>query len=121
MRRREFIKSIGGSVVAWPLAARAQQPKRLPVVGVVFAATPVAEMLGPNPVSPPARGFVHGLRDLGWIDGASVIIDRRSAEGDSQRAPTIFAELLARGVDVLMVGGVRWLQDASARRPSGRS
>lgn len=115
LRRREFIARAGGTAVAWPLAARAQQPKRRPVVGVVFAATPVAEMLGPNPVSPLARGFVHGLRDLGWIDGASVIIDRRSAEGDPQRAPTIFAELLARGVDVLMVGGVRWLQDAPQR------
>jgi putative ABC transport system substrate-binding protein len=115
MRRREFIALAGGTAVAWPLAARAQQPKRLPVVGVVFAATPVAEMLGPNPLSRPARGFVHGLRDLGWIDGASVIIDRRSAEGDSQRAPTIFAELLVRGVDVLVVGGARWLQDAAQR------
>jgi hypothetical protein len=58
-------------------------------------------------------GFVHGLRDLGWTDGANIII--RSAEGDPQRAPSIFAELLAYGVDVLMVGGVRWLQDAAQR------
>jgi putative ABC transport system substrate-binding protein len=114
MKRREFITLLGGAAT-WPLAARAQQPTRVPVVGVVFAATRVAEMLGANPVAPPARGFVHGLRDLGWTDGANIIIERRSAEGDPQRAPSIFAELLAYGVDVLMVGGVRWLQDAAQR------
>jgi putative ABC transport system substrate-binding protein len=114
MMRREFITLLGGAAT-WPLAARAQQPTRVPVVGVVFAATRVAEMLGANPVAPPARGFVHGLRDLGWTDGANIIIERRSAEGDPQRAPSIFAELLAYGVDVLMVGGVRWLQDAAQR------
>jgi putative tryptophan/tyrosine transport system substrate-binding protein len=115
MRRREFIRSIGGAAIAWPLAVRAQQKTRMPVVGVVFAATRVTEMLGANPVAPPARGFAHGLRDLGWIDGANLTIERRSAEGDPQRAPSIFAELLAHGVDVLMVGGVRWLQDAAQR------
>ena len=114
MRRREFITLLGGTA-AWPLAVRAQQPTRMPVVGVVFAATRVAEMLGVDPVAPPARGFVHGLRDLGWTDGANIIIERRSAEGDPQRAPSIFAELLAHSVDVLMVGGVRWLQDAAQR------
>jgi putative ABC transport system substrate-binding protein len=112
MRRREFITLLTGTA-AWPLAVGAQQLTRMPVVGVVFAATRVAEMLGPNPIALPARGFVHGLRDLGWTDGANIVLDRRSAEGDPERAPSIFAELLARGVDVLMVGGVRWLQNAA--------
>src|ERR1700736_3302857 len=65
--------------------------------------------------SPRLEACSNGLRDLGWTDGANISIERRSAEGDPQLAPSIFAELLAHGVDVLMVGGVRWLQDAAQR------
>jgi putative ABC transport system substrate-binding protein len=73
---------------------------------------PPAEMAGSNPSSPLARAFVHGLRDLGWIEGQTVVIERRSAEGDPRRAPGIFAELLTRGVNVIAMGGSRWLRDA---------
>ena len=113
MRRREFITLLGGAAVAGSLPSAAQQPKRLPVVALVFGAAPLAEVVGPDPIAPPARGFVRGLRDLGWIDGRNVVIERRSADGEPQRAPAIFAELLARDVDVIMLGGARWLIDAA--------
>jgi putative ABC transport system substrate-binding protein len=58
---------------------------------------------------------VHGLRDLGWIEGQTVVIERRSAEGDPQRAPAIFAELIAGGVDVIAMGGSRWLREAAQK------
>src|SRR5262249_23502758 len=57
--------------------------------------------------------FVHGLRDLGWIEGRNIVIERRSAEGRPDRLPGILAELITRGVDVITVGGSLWLlQDA---------
>ena len=113
MKRREFITFVGASAAAvHALPAAAQQTKRLPVVAWVSAATPIAAMMGPDPTSPLVRAFVHGLRDLGWHDGRNVIIERRSAEGDPKRAPAIMAELLARDVDVINVGG-RWLIDAA--------
>jgi putative ABC transport system substrate-binding protein len=72
-------------------------------------------MAGSNPISPLARAFVHGLRDLGWIEGKTVVIERRSAEGDPQRAPAIFAELITGGVDVIAMGGSRWLREAAQK------
>src|SRR5438876_7200240 len=113
LRRREFIALLGGAAAAWPLTARAQPTGRRPVVAFVHAVIPPAEMAGSNPISPLARAFVHGLRDLGWIQGRTIVIERRSAEGEPQRAPAIFAELVARGVDVIAMGGSRWLREAA--------
>ena len=114
MRRRNFITLLGGGV-AWPLVARAQPTPRRPVVGFVHAVIPLAEMTGSNSTSPLARAFVQGLHDLGWIEGQTVVIERRSAEGDPQRAPAIFAELVAGGVDVIAMGGSRWLREAAQK------
>ena len=85
MRRREFITLLaGGAVLTRPLAARAQQPTgKVHRVGVIAAATPVAEWAGPDPINPGARAFVHGLRDLGYVEGHNLIFERRSAVGDS--------------------------------------
>jgi putative ABC transport system substrate-binding protein len=113
MRRREFITLAGRTMAAWPLAARAQPAPRRPVVAFVHAVIPWTEMVGADPVSTLARAFVHGLRDLGWVDGQTVMIERRSAEGQPQRAPAIFAELMTRDVDVIAMGGSRWLREAA--------
>ena len=103
MRRRAFITLLGSAAAARSLPAVAQQPKRLPVVAYVSAAAPLAEIVGSDPIQPIPRAFVHGMRDLGWIDGRTVVIERRSAEGEPQRAPAIIVELLTRGVDVIML------------------
>jgi putative ABC transport system substrate-binding protein len=113
MERREFITFLGGAAAAWPLTARAQPAPRRPVVGFVHAVIPWTEMVGAVPVSPLARAFVHRLRDLGWVDGQTVVLERRSAEGQPQRAPAIFAELMTRGVDVIAMGGSQWLREAA--------
>jgi putative ABC transport system substrate-binding protein len=110
---RKFITLLGGAAGAWPLVARAQLTPRRPVVAFVHAVIPPAEMVGLNPTSPLARAFVHGLRDLGWVEGQTVVIERRSAEGDPQRASAIFAELITRGVDVIAMGGSRWLRETA--------
>jgi putative tryptophan/tyrosine transport system substrate-binding protein len=68
-------------------------------------------MAGPDPISPLARAFVHGLRDFGWIGARPPSSGgRRKAK---QRAPGIFAELISRGVDVIAMGGSRWLREAA--------
>jgi putative ABC transport system substrate-binding protein len=115
MKRREFITLLGGAAGAWPLVSRAQPTARRPVVAFVHAVIPPAEMAGSNPSSPLARAFVHGLRDLGWVTGQTVVIERRSALGDPQRASAIFAELMIRGVDVIAMGGSRWLRETAQR------
>ena len=113
MRRRAFVAGMGGAVLARSVVASAQQTSKRPVVAFVHAVIAPADMAGPDPVSPLARAFVHGLRDLGWIEGNTVTIERRSAESEPDRASAIFTELVARGVDVIAMGGSRWLRDAA--------
>jgi putative tryptophan/tyrosine transport system substrate-binding protein len=104
-----------GALATPPLVARAQQTGRLPVVGLVFAVTPVSAMVGPDPAEPPARAFVHALRDLGWIDGQTVVVERRSAQGDPAGAPAILGELVVRRADVIVLSGAPWLLHAAQR------
>jgi putative tryptophan/tyrosine transport system substrate-binding protein len=115
MKRREFITLLG-SAPAWPFAARAQQSaKRLPVIAIVYSIGSVADMAGADPLGVNMRAFERGLRDLGWIDGRTVAIERQSPEGDPQRAAAILAEVVARSPDVIMLGGARWLHEAALR------
>ena len=67
MRRREFITLLGGAA-AWPLAARAQQPAKLPTIGFLGSSTPSA-------MSQWVAAFVQRLLDLGWIEGRTVAIE----------------------------------------------
>jgi len=115
MRRRDIIIAmLGTSVAACALPAAAQQSKRLPVVALVTGVAPRSELVGPDPANPAIRGFVHALRDRGWVEDRTVAIERRSSEGVPERAPAIFAELVARGADVIaLASGARWLHDAA--------
>src|SRR5882757_3310964 len=93
MRRRHFLAL---TAAALPAGAKAQQPQRLPRVGILFL-RPSAE-LGPSEVL-----IVPGLRDLGWIDGKTVHIEYRySDSGDYDRLPSLAAELVAAKVDVIV-------------------
>jgi putative ABC transport system substrate-binding protein len=80
MKRREVITLLS-SAATLPLVARAQPTPRRPIVAFVHAVIAPAEIAGSDLVSPLARAFVHGLRDLGWVEGRTIVIDRRSAEG----------------------------------------
>src|SRR5215472_11999125 len=94
MRRREFITLIGG-VGAWSLAARAQQPGKLPHIGILW----------PNPLAASGHflaAFRQGLSDLGYIEGHNMTIDFRSAEGRAERLPELAAELVRLPVDVIL-------------------
>ena len=99
--RRTFLIYTAACPLIMSSRAHAQQ-RKLPRVALVFGGVPVADMAGTEPNSPIARAFVHGLRDLGWIDGANVIIERRSSEGREERIPILMRELVASGVDVIV-------------------
>ena len=93
MKRREFLTLVGAA--AWPLAARAQQPARLPTIGLLGSSTPLA-------MSQWVAAFVQRLRDLGWIEGRTVAIEYRWAEGRSSRAAEIATEFVRLNVDVIV-------------------
>jgi ABC-type uncharacterized transport system substrate-binding protein len=110
--RREFIVGISAAAATWPVPVRAQRTL-LPTIGWVAGIPSLAEISGPDPVNLPARAFLHGLRDLGWIEGRTVAIERRSAEGRTERAQEILAEFIARRVDVIFPAATDWLIDAA--------
>jgi putative ABC transport system substrate-binding protein len=95
--RREFIAALGGTAVAWPLAARAQQAA-LPVVGFLGATTPSAQ-------SQWTAAFVQRLHELGWFEGKTVAIEYRWAEGRSERYSEIAAEFVHLKVNVIVTPG----------------
>jgi ABC-type uncharacterized transport system substrate-binding protein len=97
MTRREFITLLGGAA-AWPVAARAQQPGRLPTIGILGGATPSAE-------SQRVAALVQRLHELGWIEGRTIAIEYRWAEGRSARLSEIAAEFVRLGVDVIFATG----------------
>ena len=97
MRRRNFITGIAGSAVAWPLAAHAQQPA-MPVVGFL---SPSSSETNADSL----RGFHHGLKDSGYIEGENVTIVYRWAEGQIDRLPVLAAELVRRRVAVIAATG----------------
>jgi len=101
MKRREFISLLGGAA-AWPLAAGAQQPRRVYRVALVFTTSPVSEMIGPDPLHPMARSFVQGLRALGYVQGQNLVLEHRSAEGKFERFPEIIRDLVSIPVDVIV-------------------
>ena len=97
MKRREFITLLGGAV-AWPLPASAQQTPKLPTIGFLSPTTASVE-------NQRVAAFVHRLRELGWIEGRTVAIKVRWAEGRSERAAEIVAKFVRQKVDVIVSRG----------------
>jgi putative ABC transport system substrate-binding protein len=112
MRRREFVSLLVAAGANASLTAVAQSPKK-PFVALVFTGVSDAEIAGPDPGFAPAQAFVHELRELGWVDGQTILIERRTLGGNPERASSLLSDLLARGVDVIALGGARWLHDAA--------
>src|SRR5262249_53922963 len=98
MRRREFITLPGGATAAWPLAARAQQPPRIPKIGHLESGFPSTS---PNLLA----AFRQGLRELGYIEGQNTLIVSRYCEGREERLPQVAGELVEYGVDVIFAIG----------------
>jgi putative ABC transport system substrate-binding protein len=97
MRRRDVIALFGGAA-AWPAAARAQRPGKLPTIGF-FSANSASS------ASPWTAAFVQRLRDLGWIEGRTVAIEYRWGEGGTEHTAEFVAEFVRLKVDVIVTHG----------------
>ena len=97
MRRREFIALFGGAAVAWPLAARTQQPP-MPVIGYLGLGSPE-----PDDIRLPA--VRQGLNDTGYAEGRNLVIEYRWAQGHHDRLPALAADLVSRHVAVIVTQG----------------
>jgi putative ABC transport system substrate-binding protein len=97
MRRREFITLLGVAA-GWPLAARAQQTAKLLTIGFLGSGTLSSQGHW-------AAAFIQRLRELGWIEGRSVVIEYRWAEGRPERLSEITAEFIRVKVDVIFAAG----------------
>jgi putative ABC transport system substrate-binding protein len=95
--RREFITLLGGAA-AWPLAADAQQAGKLPTIGFLGSGMPATHGQW-------AAAFVQRLRELDWIEGRTVAIEYRWAEGRGERYSEIAAEFVRLKVDVIVTSG----------------
>lgn len=98
MRRREFISLFGGTLAAWPLAARGQQ-SGMPVIGFINGAS--AKAYARN-----VTGFLQGLKESGYIEGQNVTIEYRWAEGQYDRLSGMADDLVRRQVTAIVANTV---------------
>jgi putative ABC transport system substrate-binding protein len=96
IQRREFIITLGGAAVAWPLAAQAQQQSgKTARIGLLTRKTDAS-------VSAQIDAFRQGLADLGWVEGRNIRIEHRDAEGQAERLHALAVELVGLKVDVIV-------------------
>src|SRR5262245_27426637 len=100
IRRRTFITLLGGAAAAWPLAARAQQSARIPTIGFLGSSTPTGQ-------SHMVAALVQRLRELDWIEGRTIAVEYRWAEGRTERYHEIAAEFVRLKVDIILTHGTQ--------------
>src|SRR5947209_3437923 len=111
MKRRDFITLLGGAAVAWPLAARAQQPERMRRIGVL-----AAWAADDQDAKVRLAAFQQRLQQLGWTDGRDVRFDYRFAAANLENFHKYAAELVALAPDVILAPGVSLVHLLQATR-----
>jgi putative ABC transport system substrate-binding protein len=117
VRRRQILVA-AGALLASPFVRSQGGGARMRRVAVVLTTSPVAEMAGPEPAHKVFRAFLNEMRALGWVEGRNLVLERRSAEGEFQRAPAIFSELARAGVEVFVTVGVLLTNAAMKAAPT---
>jgi putative ABC transport system substrate-binding protein len=113
LQRREFILLLGGAAASWPLAARAQSPRKVPRIGVLLPGTAASFALR-------TKALLEGLRDLGYVDGQTIAIEWRWGQDRVDGLPELAADLVGHNVDVIVTGGTpaaKALKTATATIP----
>ena len=110
MKRREFITVLGGTAVAWPLAARAQQPRRIGILMNGYATEKYRQSY--------VESFVGSLRNLGWLEAQNLRIELRWTGDDAERARTTATELLQLSPDVIFSSSTRNLSALLKQGPT---
>jgi putative ABC transport system substrate-binding protein len=104
--RRAFVTVAAAACAVVPLFVQAQRTAKLPRVALVNPSTPLADMFGEKPADVLTQGFLQRLRELGYVEGRNVIIERRSGEGRAERLPQLMKGLVDVRVDVIVTLGV---------------
>ena len=102
--RRTVLQLVGVTLFAPGLVlAQTKATAKIPRVAVIFVTSPPSEFVGPDPINPGMRAFVHGMRDLGYVDGRNVILDLRSLESKWERLDGMVADLVRLKTDVMWI------------------
>src|SRR6516225_468203 len=109
-KRREFIAMLGGAAVAWPIAVRAQQAGKVPIIGFLSQSTLSAS-------SEWVAAFVQRLHELGWNEGRTIAIEYRWGEGREERFAEVAAEFVRLKVDVIVTSGTLAVMAAKRATP----
>src|SRR5215831_16002786 len=100
MRRREFIMLTGGAGLAWFSATHAQPLTKIHRVGMLFSSVLLTDMMGFDPIDPVTGAFVHRLRELGYVEGQNLVLERRSVEGKFERLDEMATGFVSHKRDV---------------------
>ena len=115
MKKKITVFILCAMLFALCVSAEAQQPKKIPQIGVLYAGLPGVS-------APQVDGFRQGLRDLGYAEGKNITIEYRFAAGKLERLPDLAAELVRLKVDVIVAAGgtpaILAAKNATARSPS---